>query len=52
MSQQPWVKYEGLDANHGVFTAEPLPRGSGTTLGNSLRRVLLSSLEGAAISSM
>lgn len=52
MSQQAWVKYEEKEGNHGVFIAEPLPRGSGTTLGNSLRRVLLSSLEGAAISSV
>jgi DNA-directed RNA polymerase subunit alpha len=32
---------------YGKFTAEPLERGFGTTLGNSLRRVLLSSLEGS-----
>ncbi len=50
--QEPWVKYEELDENHGIFTAEPLSRGSGITLGNSLRRVLLSSLEGAAVSSV
>jgi len=37
---------------YGRFTAEPLERGFGTTLGNSLRRVLLSSLEGSAISSV
>jgi DNA-directed RNA polymerase subunit alpha len=36
----------------GKFTAEPLERGFGTTLGNALRRVLLSSLEGAAITSV
>jgi len=36
----------------GKFTAEPLERGFGTTLGNSLRRVLLSSLEGSAITSI
>lgn len=35
--------------NYGKFTIEPLPKGYGTTIGNSLRRVLLSSLEGAAI---
>ena len=33
----------------GRFTAEPFERGFGTTVGNSLRRVLLSSLEGASI---
>jgi len=37
---------------YGKFTAEPLERGFGTTLGNSLRRVLLSSLEGSAITSV
>jgi DNA-directed RNA polymerase subunit alpha len=35
--------------NYGKFTCEPLERGFGTTLGNGLRRVLLSSLQGAAI---
>lgn len=39
-------------ADYGKFTAEPLERGFGTTLGNSLRRVLLSSLQGAAIASV
>ncbi len=37
---------------YGKFIAEPLERGFGTTLGNSLRRVLLSSLEGSAITSL
>jgi DNA-directed RNA polymerase subunit alpha len=37
---------------YGKFTAEPLERGFGTTLGNSLRRVLLSSLEGSAITAV
>ncbi len=37
---------------YGKFTAEPFERGYGTTIGNSLRRVLLSSLEGAAITSV
>ena len=34
---------------YGVFTIEPLPRGYGVTLGNPIRRVLLSSIEGVAI---
>lgn len=34
------------DGSYGKFVAEPLDRGFGTTLGNSLRRVLLSSLPG------
>ena len=40
------------EAAHGVFVVEPLERGFGTTLGNSLRRVLLSSLPGYAITSV
>lgn len=43
------VDSEGLKANYGKFTAKPLERGYGLTLGNSLRRVLLSSLQGAGI---
>lgn len=40
------------DGKYGRFVVEPLERGYGTTLGNSLRRVLLSSLPGAAVSSV
>lgn len=40
------------DGTYGKFIAEPLDRGFGTTLGNSLRRVLLSSLPGVAVSSV
>lgn len=40
------------DNRYGKFVCEPLERGYGTTLGNSLRRILLSSLEGAAITSI
>ena len=40
------------DGSHGIFVLEPLERGYGTTLGNSLRRVLLSSLTGYAITSV
>ena len=43
---------ESLSQTYGKFVAEPLERGFGTTLGNSLRRVLLSSLQGAAITSV
>jgi DNA-directed RNA polymerase subunit alpha len=43
------VDTEGLKSNYGKFTAKPLERGYGLTLGNSLRRVLLSSLQGAGI---
>lgn len=40
------------DNRYGKFICEPLERGYGTTFGNSLRRMLLSSLEGAAITSI
>ncbi len=46
------VEQESLTPTYGKFVAEPLERGFGTTLGNSLRRVLLSSLQGAAITSV
>ena len=39
-------------SNYGKFIVEPLERGYGTTLGNSLRRILLSSLPGAAVTSV
>ena len=39
-------------SNYGKFVVEPLERGYGTTLGNSLRRILLSSLPGAAVTSV
>lgn len=43
---------ETLTRNYGKFTAEPFERGFGTTVGNSLRRVLLSSLEGSAVTQL
>jgi len=43
---------ESLTKYYGKFYAEPFERGFGTTLGNSLRRILLSSLQGAAITSV
>src|SRR5436190_13796196 len=46
------VEKETLSATYGKFTCDPLERGFGTTLGNSVRRVLLSSLQGAAITSV
>jgi DNA-directed RNA polymerase subunit alpha len=46
------VDQDSLSNTYGKFVAEPLERGFGTTLGNSLRRVLLSSLQGAAITSV
>lgn len=46
------VEQETLTEFYGRFTCEPLERGYGITLGNSLRRVLLSSLQGAAITAV
>ena len=46
------VDQESLTNTYGKFVAEPLERGFGITLGNSLRRVLLSSLQGAAVTSV
>ena len=40
------------DKKYGRFVVEPLERGYGITLGNSLRRIMLSSLPGAAVSSI
>jgi DNA-directed RNA polymerase subunit alpha len=48
----PSSRYEQVGENRGRFIVEPLARGFGYTFGNALRRVLLSSLEGAAISSV
>ena len=50
--QVPRISAEKTDDNHGTFTVEPLDKGFGYTFGNSLRRVLLSSLGGAAIKSV
>ena len=46
------VEKESLTKKYGKFTVEPLERGYGVTLGNSLRRILLASLQGAAVSSV
>jgi DNA-directed RNA polymerase subunit alpha len=50
--QIPKIVHEEIDENRGIFVIEPLDRGFGYTFGNSLRRVLLSSLEGAAVTSV
>src|SRR5947208_7030299 len=50
--QVPRIVHEEVEDNRGVFVIEPLDRGFGYTFGNSLRRVLLSSLEGAAVTSV
>jgi DNA-directed RNA polymerase subunit alpha len=46
------VDPETLTESYGKFTAEPFERGFGTTIGNSLRRILLSSIEGAAVTNI
>ena len=50
--QVPRISSETVDENRGSFVIEPLDRGFGYTFGNSLRRVLLSSLAGAAVTSV
>jgi DNA-directed RNA polymerase subunit alpha len=50
--QIPRIAAENTDEHRGVFEIEPLDRGFGYTFGNSLRRVLLSSLEGAAVTAV
>jgi DNA-directed RNA polymerase subunit alpha len=50
--QIPRISHEEVNENRGVFVIEPLDRGFGYTFGNSLRRVLLSSLEGAAVTAV
>jgi DNA-directed RNA polymerase subunit alpha len=50
--QVPRISAEKVDEHKGTFTVEPLDKGFGYTFGNSLRRVLLSSLGGAAITSV
>jgi DNA-directed RNA polymerase subunit alpha len=50
--QTPQISTESVEDTRGTFTIEPLDRGFGYTFGNSLRRVLLSSLAGAAVTSV
>ena len=50
--QVPRIVHEEVDGHRGIFVIEPLDRGFGHTFGNSLRRVLLSSLEGAAVTAV
>mgnify|MGYP000217111500 FL=1 len=56
MSEEKKLKIEKVEVRdngrYGKFVCEPLDRGYGITLGNSLRRILLSSLDGAAITSI
>ncbi|NLJ80473.1 MAG: DNA-directed RNA polymerase subunit alpha [Firmicutes bacterium] len=50
--EKPRVEQVELTDNYGKFVVEPLERGYGITLGNSLRRILLSSLPGTAVTSV
>ena len=50
--EKPNITKIDENKDYGVFVVEPLERGYGTTLGNSLRRVLLASLPGAAVASI
>ena len=50
--EKPRIETEEMSDTYGRFVVEPLERGYGTTLGNSLRRILLSSLPGAAVTSV
>src|SRR5438034_5991644 len=50
--QIPKIVHEDVDDHRGIFGIERLDRGFGHTFGNSLRRVLLSSLEGAAVTAV
>lgn len=52
LPEKVFVDTESLRDNYGKFYAEAFERGFGTTVGNSLRRILLSSLEGAAVTSV
>ena len=49
---KPLISDAGNNDSYGKFVLEPLERGFGSTLGNALRRVLLSSLQGAAITAV
>ncbi|MCJ7678716.1 MAG: DNA-directed RNA polymerase subunit alpha, partial [Anaerolineales bacterium] len=48
----PKIEREAVARNYGKFIISPLESGYGITVGNALRRILLSSLEGAAVTSI
>ena len=50
--EKPQVQVLALEEDYGKFALEPLERGFATTVGNSLRRVLLSSLPGVAVTAI
>jgi DNA-directed RNA polymerase subunit alpha len=49
MPRSVQIDEDSLTSSYGMFTVQPLERGFGTTIGNALRRILLSSIEGAAV---
>ena len=52
LGEKPWVRVAEVSDKFGRFVVEPLPRGYGATLGNPLRRILLSSLPGASVTAV
>jgi DNA-directed RNA polymerase subunit alpha len=52
IGENPWVRVAEADEKFGQFVVEPLPRGFGATIGNPMRRILLSSLPGAAVTAV
>ena len=50
--EKPRIEIDEINGSYGRFIVSPLERGYATTLGNSLRRILLSSLPGAAVSNV
>jgi DNA-directed RNA polymerase subunit alpha len=52
LGEKPWVRVAEVSDKFGKFVVEPLPRGYGATLGNPLRRILLSSLPGASVTAV
>src|SRR4030095_15603289 len=52
LPKQPVIDESSKNENYAKFTAEPFESGYGVTIGNALRRVLLSSIEGAAITTV
>jgi len=51
-SSKTWIKFEEINNDYGKFVVSPLKKGMGNTIGNSMRRVLLTSLKGTAITSV
>ena len=52
LPQRLEINHATLTDTYGCFTAEPFEKGYGHTIGNSLRRILLSSMEGAAVTAV